>query len=61
MRPGTGKPLANLKAKSLPLPTDAANVEYKELVEQITYQSRTDVQSLAAFLAKGLAAGLENR
>jgi hypothetical protein len=54
--PGTGKPLANLKAKSLPMPADATDVEYKELVEQITYKSRNDVQSLAAFLSKGLAA-----
>ena len=54
--PGTGKPLANVKAKSLPLPADATDVEYKELVEQISYKSRTNVQSLAAFLSKGLAA-----
>ena len=54
--PGTGKPMASLKAKSLPMPADATDVVYKELVEQITYKSRSDVQTLAAFLAKGLAA-----
>jgi len=51
-----GAAQAGLKAKSLPLPADATDVQYKEIVGQIAYKSRTDVQTLAAFLAKGLAA-----
>jgi hypothetical protein len=54
--PGEAKPLAPVKAKSLPLPADAKDVEYKEIVEQIVYKSSMNVQALAAFLAKGLAA-----
>ena len=48
--------MARLKAKSLPMPADAKDVEYKEIVEQINYKSSMNVQTLAAFLAKGLAA-----
>jgi hypothetical protein len=44
------------KVRSLPRPTDATDIEYKDLVEQMTYKSKSDVKSLSAFLVKQLAA-----
>jgi hypothetical protein len=54
--PPAKKPVAGLAVKSLPMPADATEVEYKEIVGQISYKSRADVASLAALLARDLAA-----
>ena len=45
-----------LNVHELPLPKDAARFEYKKLVEQMSYESQSDVKTLAAFLAKQLSA-----
>lgn len=44
-----------LNVHDLPLPRDAANVKYKDIVEQMGYTSALDVKTLAAFLSKELA------
>ena len=52
--PEAKKPQAGLAAKSLPVPSDATEIEYKEIVGQITYKSRSDVPTMAAFFNKYL-------
>ncbi len=42
--------------RDLPLPKDASDVEYKQLVEQITFKSPADVKTLAAYLSQKLKA-----
>lgn len=44
-----------LNVRDLPLPKDAANVKYKDIVEQMGYTSASDVKTLVAFLSKKLA------
>ncbi len=54
--PPTPKPaVAALNVRDLPLPKDATDVEYKDLVEQMAFRSPTKVQSLANDFAKKLA------
>jgi hypothetical protein len=54
--PPTPKPpLAALNVRDLPLPKDATDVEYKDLVEQMTFKSPAKVQLLANDFAKKLA------
>jgi hypothetical protein len=58
-KPASGKPAdasAVISVYELPFPADAANIEYKELVEQIVFKSGSSVQKLAASLSKALAA-----
>jgi hypothetical protein len=45
-----------LHVRDLPLPKDASDVEYKQLVEQITFKSPADVKTLAAYLSQKLKA-----
>ncbi len=47
---------SNLSVYSIPLPKDAANVEYKTLVEQFTFTSPTDHMTLAKSFGNQLAA-----
>ena len=54
--PPTPKPaVAALNVRDLPLPKDATDVEYKDLVEQMVFRSSIKVQSLANDFAKKLA------
>ncbi|HWB08878.1 MAG TPA: hypothetical protein VG826_06630 [Pirellulales bacterium] len=57
---GSNKPAANtaksLKVKDLALPKDATDTVYKKLVGQITFNSATGHQALAAEFSKKLAA-----
>ena len=58
-KPAADKPAATSAAVNvyaLPFPADAANIEYKQLVEQITFKSGSSVQKLAGSFAKALAA-----
>ncbi|MEO8044738.1 MAG: hypothetical protein ABI674_07515 [Spartobacteria bacterium] len=59
---GEAKPAgAQLKAKDLALTKDAAGVEYKALVEQLAFKSKSNVKSVCAELAAALKAqGWEN-
>ena len=47
---------AGLKAKDLPLPKDVTGVEYKALVEQLSFKSPADVKKVCAELAANLKA-----
>ncbi|HEX8281724.1 MAG TPA: hypothetical protein VF551_10115 [Chthoniobacterales bacterium] len=47
---------AGLKAKDLAITKDASGVEYKALVEQIVFQSKSDVKAVCAELAANLKA-----
>ncbi len=52
---------AQIKARDLALTKDAANVEYKALVGQLVFQSKSNVKSVCAELAASLKAqGWEN-
>ncbi|MGQ0635042.1 MAG: hypothetical protein ACT4QC_10555 [Planctomycetaceae bacterium] len=51
----SAKPAAAVNVRDLPFPKDATDIEYKELVEQITFTSATAVQALASDLSKKLA------
>ncbi len=48
--------VASLNVHDLPLPKDATDIEYKEIVEQLVFKSPTKVQALANDLQKKLAA-----
>jgi hypothetical protein len=53
------KPVAagpKINVHDLPLPKDATDVEYKELVQHMQYKSKTDHKKLAAFLQQRLSA-----
>jgi hypothetical protein len=53
----SGKPpAAELKAKDLALTKDASDVDYKALVEQIAFKSKSDVKSVCTELAANLKA-----
>ncbi len=53
----TGQPAAaGLKAKDLALTKDAAEIEYKALVEQLSFRSKSNVKSVCAELAASLQA-----
>jgi hypothetical protein len=57
-RKSKSKPTADggaVNVHDLPMPKDASNVEYKQLVERIAYESTSDVKTLAAFLSQKLA------
>ena len=52
-----GQPaVEELNVKDLALTTDATDVEYKELVEQIVFRSKSNVKSVCAELAANLEA-----
>ena len=56
-KPEPTKPAgAALKAKDLALPTCAKDIEYKALVEHLSFKSASDVKSLVGELSKSLAA-----
>ncbi len=44
-------------ARDLPLPADATDIEKKEIVEQLTFQSPADVKTLSGWLSKQFKAG----
>jgi hypothetical protein len=51
------KPAAGgLNVKELPLPKDATDIEYKTLVQHLTFKSKTDVETLSAELVARLKA-----
>ena len=45
-----------MKAKDVALTKDASEVEYKALVEQLSFKSKSNVKSVCAELASSLAA-----
>jgi hypothetical protein len=55
-KPPTGAKGAELSVKDLALTKDASNVEYKMLVEQLVFKSKSDVKSVCAELAANLKA-----
>ena len=54
--PASKPAAAELKAKDLALTKDASDVEYKAVVEQIVFKSKSDVKSVCAELAANLKA-----
>lgn len=48
--------VAALNVRELPIPKDATDIEYKQLVEQLTFKSPAKVKALATDLIKKLAA-----
>ena len=57
VKPEPAKPAgAALKAKDLALPAGAKDIEYKALVEHLSFKSASDVKSLVGELSKSLAA-----
>lgn len=55
-KPADAKEAASLNVHDLPLPKDATAVEFKSLVEQMTFKSDTAIKPLAEDLVKQLAA-----
>ena len=56
LKPATQTGDAGLKAKDVALTKDASDVEYKALVEQLTFRSKSDVKKVCAELAASLKA-----
>ena len=54
--PATKSTASGLKAKDVALTKDASEVEYKALVEQLSFKSKSNVKSVCAELTSSLAA-----
>ena len=53
-QPAAGNPAATLKVKELALPKDAAEIQYKKLVEHMSFRSPTAVAALAEEFSRTL-------
>jgi len=50
----SAKPADSLNVKDLPLPKDSSDVEYKKIVQQMTFKTESDVETTAETFAAGL-------